>query len=89
MRAMSAILRIEEVSSGVRDESRNSSFYAKTGRVSVVLSEPSPGSADASRSIPMAQPIFVVAIGVLRLVGRRGDLLAQDDNITIGVLVGT
>jgi len=44
-----------------------------------MLSERSPGSVDASRSIPMAQPIFVVAIGVLRLVGRRGDLLAQDD----------
>jgi hypothetical protein len=53
-----------------------------------MLSERSPGSADASRSTPIAQPIFVVAIGVLRLVGRRGDLLAQDDNITIGVLVG-
>src|ERR1039458_5075411 len=32
MRAISLVLRIKEVSSGVRDESRNSSFYAKRGR---------------------------------------------------------
>jgi hypothetical protein len=32
MRAMRAILRIEEVSSGARDESRNPSFYAKGRR---------------------------------------------------------
>jgi hypothetical protein len=31
IRAMSAILRIEEVSGGVRDGCRNSSFYAKRG----------------------------------------------------------
>jgi hypothetical protein len=44
-----------------------------------MLSERSPGLANASRSIPIAEPSIVAAIGVLRLVGRRGNLLAQED----------
>ncbi len=44
-----------------------------------MLSEGSPGLANASRSTPLPEPSIVAAIGVLRLVDRRGDLLAQED----------
>ena len=49
-----------------------------------MLSEGSPGLADPTRSIPLAAPRFMVAIGVLRLIGRRGDLAAQDDKPETG-----
>ena len=45
----------------------------------VMLSERSPGSASASRSIRIPEPSIVAAIAVFRLVGRRGDLLTQED----------
>ena len=35
--------------------------------------------ANASRSTPIVELRFVVAVEVLRLLGRHGDLVAQDD----------
>jgi hypothetical protein len=51
-----------------------------------MLSERSPGSADASRSIPMVEPGFMEAIGALRLrksPSRRTRASAQDDTLKI------
>jgi hypothetical protein len=44
-----------------------------------MLSEHSPGFSERESKHPYSRDEVSVATGVLRLVGRRGDLLAQDD----------